>query len=303
MITVVLTGPSENSLAAEAAFYLAYGEQSPTQIVLLGRSISKIQPVIDRIKSVNSRVETTFIKLDLSNLSSVRRCAEEIQAIAPKIDVLINSAGIMAIENYEKSVDGYEMQLAACHIGHFLLTGLLLPQLTASGDARVVTLTSMGYEISDFRFDDWNFLEGKTYERWTGYGQAKTANFMFTTELARRAAAQGLPIKAFVLHPGLILSSGILKAVSMDILVRAVEQAKAAAEARGEAYNPEQPKSIEEGTSTMLVASLQPGLESGSFLKDCNIVDDSEKKAWVKDAEKARRLWELSEELVKEKFL
>lgn len=233
----------------------------------------------------------------------MRHCAKEVQAVAPRIDVLINSAGIMALEKYEKSVDGFEMQLAACHIGHFLLTGLLLPQLVASGDARVVTLTSMGYEISDFRFDDWNYSDGKTYERWTGYGQAKTANFMFTNELARRAAAQGLPVKAFVVHPGIILSSGIMKAVDMETLIKASEQSKADAEARGEKYEQEEPKNIEEGTSTMLVASLQPGLKSGSFLRDCNVVADSDKRLWVKDPEKASRLWSLSEELVQEKFL
>lgn len=299
----VVTGASQNSLAAEAAFSLAQGAQSPAQIILLGRSNARVQPVIDRIRSVNGTVKTAFIQLDLSDLSSVRRCAAEVQAATPKIDVLINSAGIMALEKYEKSVDGFEMQLAACHIGHFLLTGLLLPQLAASGNARVVTLTSMAYEIADFRFDDWNFSEGATYERWTAYGQAKTANFMFSNELARRATAQRLPIEAFVVHPGVILSSGILKAVDEETLTKAFEQTKAMFEARGEKYKPDPLKSIEEGSSTMLVASLQPGLKSGSFLRDCNVVADGEKKAWVKDAEKAKQLWELSEELVKEKIL
>lgn len=211
----------------------------------------------------------------------------------------------MALEEYTVSTDGYEMQLAACHVGHFLLTGLLLPQLQAAEAARVVTLTSMGYEASDFRFDDFNFGNGKNYERFLAYGQAKTANFMFTTELARRAAAKKSSVAALVVHPGVVLSSGIMKAVSMEHLMKAFEETKAAYAAKGQEYTPEQPKTIEQGCSTMLVAALAPGLQgqSGSFLKDCQVVEKDQLKPWVTDEEKAARLWELSQGWVGEKFL
>ena len=292
-------------MAAEAAYCLAQSPSPPAQIVLLGRSESRIQPVIDRIGEINSSIKTAFIELDLSDLKSVRACATKVQSTTSVIDVLINSAGIMALEDYTLSTDGYEMQLAACHIGHFLLTGLLLAQLQASSAARVVTLTSTGYEGSDFRFDDFNFSNGKTYHRWVAYGQAKTANIMFTTELARRAAAKDLHLTAFVLHPGVILSSGIMKAVSMEALTTALEDTKVAYAAQGQEFVPEQLKSIEHGCSTMLVAALAPGLDgqSGSFLKDCQVVGEDELKPWVKDQEKAKKLWDLSEGWVGEKFL
>lgn len=303
--TFVITGPSKDSLAAEAACCLAQSPSPPSHIILLGRSEIKIQPVIDRINELNSSINTSYIKLDLSDNKSVRTCAEQVQAVTSKIDVLINSAGIMALEEYSVSTDGYEMQLAACHIGHFLLTGLLLPQLQAAKAARVVTLTSMGYEASDFRFEDFNFSDGETYDRWAAYGQAKTANFMFTTELARRAAARGTAISAFVVHPGVVLSSGIIKAVSMEHLMKALEDTKAAYAAQGVEYVPEQPKTVEQGCSTMLVAALASELEgqSGSFLKDCQVVEVEQLKTWVKDQEKANKLWELSSGWVGEKFL
>ena len=160
----VITGPSKDSIAAEVAYNLASSSEPPSQIILLGRTESKVQPVIEKISSINSSIKAQFIKVDLSDLKSVRQCANDVLAATSKIDTLINAAGIMAPEEYQKSTDGFEMQLAACHIGHFLLTGLLLSQLEKSEAARVINLTSMGYEGSDFRFDDWNFSDGKTYD-------------------------------------------------------------------------------------------------------------------------------------------
>lgn len=208
----------------------------------------------------------------------------------------------MALENYQLSKDGFELQLAACHIGHFLLTGLLVPQLEASKTgARVISLTSMGYEGGDFRWDDWNFSGGKTYERWAGYAQAKSANLQFINELSRRGAAKN--ITAFVVHPGVILETGILKAVDMDALTSAFEETKKQYTARGEEFVPEQLKTLEQGCSTTVVAALRPDLQSGSFLRDCQPVEKKDMRPWAYDEEKAGKLWTLSEGWVGEKFL
>lgn len=209
----------------------------------------------------------------------------------------------MALERYQTSTGGFEMQLAACHIGHFLLTACLLPLLNAAPTPRVVTLTSMGYEMSNFRFNDYNFSGGETYNRWTAYGQAKTANILFTTELARRAAAQNLSLQAYVLHPGIILSSGIMKEVSEEEIAKQFEDSKAESTARGVEYVPEKQKTIETGCATMLVASLAPGLESGSFLKDAQVYDKSEWRDYARSETNAKNLWELSEGWVGEKVL
>ena len=114
--------------------------------------------MLDDIKKINPGTSAKFVKLDLGNLSSVREAARTINERVPHIDVLINNAGIMAVKQYTKTVDGFENQFAANHLGHFLLTNLLMGKILAAGEgARIVNLSSMGYEISEFRFDDWNF--------------------------------------------------------------------------------------------------------------------------------------------------
>lgn len=289
-------------MGAEAAYAFAQSSTPPKTILLLGRSLSKIQPVIDRTVKYNESIEVGFVKIDLSDNSSVRAAAKEVASKVDSIDVLINSAGIMALADYQLSKDGFELQLAACHIGHFLLTGLLIPELEASKTgARVISLTSMGYETSDFRWDDWNFSGGKAYERWTAYAQAKSANLQFTNELSRRGASRN--ITAFVVHPGIILETGIMKAIDMDVLMAAAAQFKEAVEARGEDYTPEGLKTLQQGSSTTVVASLRPDLEPGAFLRDCQPVKKKDMKPWAYDEVKAARLWQLSEYWVSEKFL
>lgn len=208
----------------------------------------------------------------------------------------------MALNDYQLSKDGFELQLAACHIGHFLLTGLLVPQLEASrSGARVVSLTSLGYEFSDFRWDDWNFQGGKTYDPWIGYAQAKSANLQFINELSRRGASKN--ITAIVLHPGVVLETGIVQSAGMESLGKALEAVIAEHTARGEEYVPEQLKTLEQGCSTTIVAAIQPGLQSGTFLIDCQPASEEKVKPWVFDKEKAGKLWALSEGWVGEKFL
>lgn len=317
--TVVLTGPSEGSLAAEAAYNFAAAPQPPAQIILLGRTRSKIQPVLDRIAHINPSIDAAFVPLDLTDNSAVRAAARDVRALAPRIDVLINSAGVMALADYALSVDGVERQLAACHVGHFLLTALLFPQLAAAApdadadrddDARVVTLSSMGYETSAFRLDDWNFSEGRAYDRWLAYGQAKSANIMFTRELARRspsaAAKGGRAVTALVVHPGMVLESGILQNASMEALGAAFEAMKKQMAEAGEGeVQTEAPKSLAQGCATMVLASVRPDLRahSGVFLRDCDVFPESQLKPWVKVPADDEKLWELTEGLVGEKFL
>ena len=313
---VVITGPSARSLGAEAAKALAHGR--PEEIILAGRDESKVAPVLEDVTKIDPRVKTRFVGLDLSDLGAVRETAREISESVPRVDVLICSAGVMGLDSYTQSKDGYELQFASCHLGHFLLARLLLPKLAAAKGARVVSLTSMGYESSGFR-DDWNFSvstisvtssctkfcfkDGKTYDRWLAYGQAKTAVILFTRELAKRGKEKG--IHAFVLHPGMILSSGIMKAVSQDALMKAFEDGKAQAEREGRTMeNPEPEKSLEQGCATTVMAAVDPSLDgaSGAFLRDCSVATDT-LKAHAKDEQKAAELWRLSEELVGERFL
>ena len=153
--SVLITGPSEGGLGAETATCLASG--SPELLVLAGRSLGKIQPVIDRINAINPEVRTKFINLDLSSLASVREAAASITANVEKIDVLINNAAVMTCP-FSKTVDGIECQFGTNHIGHFLLTNLIMPKILAAGPgARIVNLSSSAHRMADVNLDDYNF--------------------------------------------------------------------------------------------------------------------------------------------------
>ena len=153
--SVLITGPSEGGIGAETATSLAAG--SPELLVLAGRSLGKIQPVIDRIKAINPEVRTTFISLDLSSLASVREAAASINDNVEKIDVLINNAAVMACP-YSKTVDGIECQFGTNHVGHFLLTNLIVPKILAAGTgARIVNVSSVSHQEANVNLDDYNY--------------------------------------------------------------------------------------------------------------------------------------------------
>jgi NAD(P)-dependent dehydrogenase (short-subunit alcohol dehydrogenase family) len=171
-------------------------------MILLGRDISKIQPVIDEVHKISTVTVTKFIEIHLDSLASVRKAAQQIlndQGIS-QIDVLINNAGIMAAP-YASTEDGIERQFATNHIGHFLLTNLIMPKLLeASPNARVVNVSSYGNVLSDV-LEDPNFSgDGKDYSPFVSYGQSKTANVLFSVGLNERLKGKGL--KAFAMDPG-----------------------------------------------------------------------------------------------------
>lgn len=114
----------------------------------------------------------------------------------------------MGVKDYTLTPEGIESQFGANHIGHFLLTSLLMPRLAAAGPgARIVELSSSGHQLGEVRLDDWNFDNGKTYDPWKAYGQSKTANILFTVSLAEKLASKG--ILAFAVHPGSIVETGL----------------------------------------------------------------------------------------------
>ena len=151
---VLITGPSDGGIGAETAFSLAAG--SPACILLAGRSLSKIQPVIDRISAAYPDVKTPFISLDLSNQNAIREAAASINESVQSIDILINNAAIMACP-FAKTVDGIESQFGTNYIGHFLLTNLIMERLIAARGTRIVNVASAAHKMSDVQLDDWNY--------------------------------------------------------------------------------------------------------------------------------------------------
>jgi NAD(P)-dependent dehydrogenase (short-subunit alcohol dehydrogenase family) len=136
---------------------------------------------------------TEVRRLDLADLASVRAFAEEWDG---DVDVLINNAGVMAIPQ-RRTVDGFELQFATNHLGHFALTNLLLPYITD----RVVTVSSSAHRMGRIVIDDLNW-ERRGYRAWAAYGQSKLANLLFTLELQRRLTASGSSVRAYAAHPG-----------------------------------------------------------------------------------------------------
>ncbi len=192
----VVTGVTAG-LGTQTALELA---RAGAEVVLVARSADRLSETADRLARELPGASFQRVLTDLADLTSVRAGAAQIAALG-SLDLLIDNAGVMALP-YARTVDGFELQLATNHLGHFLLTGLLLPSLVASGDGRVVTLSSQMHRVARrVPFDDPR-VERRHYSRWGAYGESKLAAIMTAFELDRRARAQGLPIRALSAHPG-----------------------------------------------------------------------------------------------------
>ncbi|KAI0883107.1 NAD(P)-binding protein [Annulohypoxylon maeteangense] len=298
--TFVITGAGMPSIGSQMAISLA--RASPAHILIASRTGRKVDPVLEKIAEIDSSVKTTFVQVDLTDHESVRRAAKEILAATPKIDVLINSAGNMGIKDYTVDKQGIEIQLSANHIGHFLLTNLLAPALIAAGSqpggARVVNLTSLGYRSSRFRFDDWNFSNGKTYDLWTGYAQAKTANILFSFGLTKKLKSHGVTSTAA--HPGSNIDTQLGSHLTVDDYAKIPEVMQ---RNMGKEWEWETPrfKTFDQISSTSLAAALDPEIpaKSPAYMVNCQPHEVDEH---ARDPEAVEKLWKLSEELVGQKF-
>jgi len=158
---VLITGASKNGLGAETALTIAPAK--PEQLLLAGRDENKITPVIEEIKKIQRSIEVVFIKIDLLDNASIHRAVEQINDTTDKIHYLINNAGIMAPKDFATSKDGIESQFAANHVGHFLLTNLLLKQgLIIGGGTTIVNVASLGYQLGEVNLADPNFQVSTT---------------------------------------------------------------------------------------------------------------------------------------------
>ena len=192
----VVTGVTAG-LGTATALELA---RAGAEVVLVARSADRLATTQRQLQAAVPGATLHPVIVDLADLSSVRRGAAEISRLGP-LHLLVNNAGVMALP-YARTVDGFEMQLGTNHLGPFLLTGLLLPQLVASGQGRVVAVASQAHRFARRApLDDPRVLTGR-YSRWGAYGASKLANLMTTFELDRRARAAGLPVKALAAHPG-----------------------------------------------------------------------------------------------------
>ena len=286
---IVVTGAS-TGLGEETTRALAAHGASVTMAV---RDPERGRAAASRIRDAVADAALEVRLVDLASLDSIRAFAADFLADHDRIDILINNAGIMACPQ-GATVDGFELQFGTNHLGHFLLTNLLLPALSRGAPARVVSVSSAGHRFSDVVLDDINF-DRSTYEPWVAYGRAKTANALFAVELDRRFAPA---IHAFSLHPGGIQTelSRHLTEDSLNTLIAAMPPGE-----------PMKWKSIAAGAATSVWAAAAPELDAhgGAYLEDCQVAEINADpagrggvKAYAVNPERARALWNLSAELV-----
>lgn len=192
----VVTG-ANSGIGFEAALVLA---QHGAQLVLACRSTERAQDAAQRISESGDGVAAPeVLELDLGSLASIRRAAQYLRERHPRIDLLINNAGVMNIPR-GTTEDGFETQFGVNHLGHFALTGLLLPQLTSVPGSRIVNVSSLNHTRGRIDFDDLAYEH--RYKRNGAYSRSKLANLLFTFELQRRLEAAGAPTVALAAHPG-----------------------------------------------------------------------------------------------------
>jgi NAD(P)-dependent dehydrogenase (short-subunit alcohol dehydrogenase family) len=266
--TVVITGAT-SGIGAVVALRLA---EQGARIVMVARDRQRAEHTLRDLHTANPRQAHTAFYADLSRLAQVKRVAAQIAAAEPKIDVLMNNAGLIASRN-QKTEDGLELMFAINHMSYFVLTNLLLERLRSAGSARVVSTSSQAHRRAHLDFKRLQEQKG-----WTGYGNTKLCNILFTRELARRLAGTG--ITANCLHPGFV-------ATRFGDNTGAALRASLAVAKRLFALSPE------EGAKTMvyLASSSQLAGQSGGYYERCALADPSPE---AQSDANAQRLWELS---------
>ncbi len=258
-------------------------------VVMACRNMDKARIARERILARYPYADIECHNLDLGSLKSVRSFGVVFSKSHKKLDLLINNAGVM-MPPYSLSEDGFESQLAANYLGHFALTGLLLPVLTKTPGSRVVSLSSLAHNWGDIRFDDLNFKNG--YSKHAAYGQSKLACLMFAYELNNRLRKAGLKTLSVAAHPGVAVTN-LAQHFPKFLTV----------------FFPLVGQSAANGALPTLYAALGADINGGDYcgprsmrqMRGAPVKVGSNPAS--KDQAAAKRLWKLSEDLTGVRFL
>ncbi|MFJ9035916.1 oxidoreductase [Streptomyces sp. NPDC102406] len=283
--TAVVTG-ANSGIGYVTARELA---RAGAHTVLACRSAERGEAALARLRSEVPRAQAEFEPLDLGSLDSVRAFAAGRQG--RRLDLLVNNAGVMALP-FGHTADGFETQFGVNHLGHFALTGLLLPGLLAAPAARVVSVASGLHALANIDIGDLN--SEKRYRRWVAYGRSKTANLLFVHELARRAATVGAPLVAVAAHPGYAATSLQTRGVRME--------GRKGAERFVEVGNRVFAQSAEAGALPTLYAATAPEVRPDDFYGPRVLMwrgapARSWRASWARNDVAGERLWVASEQL------
>ncbi len=283
----VITGANSGLGLETAKVLAAHG----ATVVLAGRDPGRTAAAADglRREQPDSAVETA--ELDLASLAAIKMAAADLTARFPKLDLLINNAGVM-FTPYSLTKDGYELQFGTNHLGHFALTGLLMPSLLAVPGSRVVTLSSNGHRAGRVNFAD--LQSARHYNRYAAYGRSKLANLLFTYELQRRLAKARAQTIALAAHPG---------TARTDLTRHMSSLSNAAMDPRFAALNSWWVQDVKMGALPTLRAATDPAAIGGTYygpdgfmqLTGYPVVVTSSSRSQSREAQ--RRLWVESEQL------
>ena len=276
--TVLITGCNVG-IGKETALDLS---RRGARVLMACRNIEAANETAEKIRS-STKGEVQVYKLDLASLASVRDCATEIKNNEERLDVLINNAGVMMCP-FQKTKDGFEMQIGTNHLGHFLFTNLLLDKIKASAPSRIVNVSSRAHERGKINLEDINF-ERRAYKPMVAYEQSKLANVLFTLELIQRL--RGTDVTCYSLHPGVVRTE----------LGRHIESVIGPTKHFFWSLLYFFTKSPKEGAQTSIYCAVdeEAGQETGHYYSDCK---KKEPQPLAKDKKLAKELWELSATLV-----
>ncbi|GBR09805.1 SDR family NAD(P)-dependent oxidoreductase [Gluconobacter frateurii] len=301
---VLVTGVSAGLGIETARALAAHG----AQVVGAARNLTKAESATAQVRMDAERAGGTFelVTLDLADLSSVRACADQLNAVGLPFDLVIVNAGVMATP-FGHTKDGFETQFGTNHLGHFVLVNRIAGLMHAG--ARLVSLASSGHRFADVDLKDPNF-EHTHYEPFIGYGRSKTANILFAVAFDARHRARG--VRATAVHPG-----GILTELARHMPAGAIEAmvAQVNEQAAAEGKPPFQFKTIPQGAATSVWAGVVAEADAvgGHYCEDCQVspvVPDDQPislvsqgvRSYALDPAHAEALWAKSEEMVGEKF-
>ncbi|MGH7857680.1 MAG: oxidoreductase [Candidatus Binatia bacterium] len=285
--TIVVTG-ANSGLGLEATRAFA---AKGAQVVMGCRSAAKAEAAQQSVLSRHPNAKVEVLSLDLASLASVRAFVASFGSRHARLDVLCNNAGVMALP-YSKTSDGFEMQLGTNHLGHFALTGLLLPKLLSTPGARIVTQSSTAHRMGRIAFDDLH--SERSYGKWTAYGQSKLANLLFAYELQRRLERKGADVMSVACHPGyaateLQFAGPRMEGSSLMERLMALGNALLA-------------QTAAMGSLPMLYAATASEVRGGDYVGPDGFGESwghpkkVRSNARSRDAEAAKRLWTVSEE-------
>jgi NAD(P)-dependent dehydrogenase (short-subunit alcohol dehydrogenase family) len=281
---VVLITGANSGVGYESALAFA---RKQARVIMACRSLEKAENARKDILRLIPGAELDVLPLDLGSLHSIRSFAEAVDARYDRLDILMNNAGIM-VPPYGKTADGFETQFGTNHLGHFALTGLLLPKLLNTPASRVVTVSSSAADLNArINFDD--LQSERHYSPIAAYGQSKLANLLFMLELQRRLEAIDADTISVASQPGYARTnlqnhagtflSGVLRSI----------------------LEPTTSQSAEMGATYQLYAATAPGVRGGDYYQPRFVlrgeVVRSKPNARARDAAVAARLWQVSEQL------